>query len=124
MRSLYEESIAEGRDGVKAQLADVRVRLSGRHWIDASTWDIDKTPSDTNPYRKGFYRVRKFRNYRIRDNPCTLLSYFNVTVRVACPPRLLRTVMFCGFVDQENSPRYRPPPSLRRVPIRVFVDVT
>ena len=27
------------------------------------------------------------------------LSYFASTARVATPPRLLRTVMFCGFVD-------------------------
>ena len=47
-----------------------------------------------------------------------------MTVLLAEPPRLLRTVIFCGFVDNENSPRYRPPPSLVNVPISVFVDVT
>ena len=51
-------------------------------------------------------------------------AYFTVTVRVAEPPRLLRTVMFCGLEGQEKSPRYRPPPSLRSVPINWFVAVT
>ena len=51
-------------------------------------------------------------------------AYFTVTVREAEPPRLLRTVMFCGLEDQEKSPRYRPPPSLRSVPINWFVAVT
>lgn len=32
-------------------------------------------------------------------------GYFTVTVLVATPPRLLRTVMFCGFTDTVNSPR-------------------
>ena len=29
-------------------------------------------------------------------------DYFRVTVRVACPPKLLRTVMLCGFDGREN----------------------
>jgi hypothetical protein len=28
--------------------------------------------------------------------------YFELTALVADPPRLLRTVMFCGFVGHEN----------------------
>ena len=32
--------------------------------------------------------------------------------------------MFCGLTDQENSPRYRPPPSFESVPISRLVDVT
>ena len=51
-------------------------------------------------------------------------GYFTVTVRVAEPPRLLRTVMFCGLEDHEKSPRYRPPPSLRSVPIKALLEVT
>jgi hypothetical protein len=35
-------------------------------------------------------------------------DHFTVTTFVAEPPRLLRTVMFCGLEDQEKSPRYRP----------------
>lgn len=50
--------------------------------------------------------------------------YFKVMFLLAESPRLLRTVMFCGFVGHEKSPRYRPPPSLRNVPINVLVDVT
>ena len=34
------------------------------------------------------------------------LSYFATTDDVATPPRLLRTVMFCGFEEALNSPRY------------------
>jgi hypothetical protein len=33
------------------------------------------------------------------------LCYFNTTDLDAEPPRLLRTVMFCGLDDHENSPR-------------------
>ena len=32
-------------------------------------------------------------------------DYFRVTLRVASPPRLLRTVILCGFVGQEKSLR-------------------
>jgi hypothetical protein len=32
-------------------------------------------------------------------------DYFNVTVRLAEPPRLLRTVMFCGLMGHEKSAR-------------------
>jgi hypothetical protein len=52
--------------------------------------------------------------------PCHLA----VTTLVAEPPRLLRTVMFCGLVAQVNSPRYLPPPSLVSVPICWPVEVT
>ena len=31
--------------------------------------------------------------------------YFRLTLRVASPPKLLRTVMLCGFVGQEKSAR-------------------
>jgi len=49
--------------------------------------------------------------------------YFAVTVFAAEPPRLLRTVMFCGFTDKENSPVYFAPPLLASVPINAPVDV-
>ena len=51
-------------------------------------------------------------------------DHFTVTAFVAKPPRLLRTVMFCGLEDQEKSLRYRPPPSFCSVPISVLVEVT
>src|ERR1700752_896718 len=44
-------------------------------------------------------------------------SYLTSTALVALPPRLLRTVMFCGLVETLNSPRYCPPPLLPSVPI-------
>ena len=47
-----------------------------------------------------------------------LLGYLSVTVRVAEPPRLLRTVILCGLLVTENSPR-----PAESVPIRVLVDV-
>jgi hypothetical protein len=34
------------------------------------------------------------------DAPFTV--YFELTALIADPPRLLRTVMFCGFVGHEN----------------------
>ena len=43
---------------------------------------------------------------------------------MADPPALLRTVMLCGLLDHAKSPRYRPPPSLRNVPINAFVALT
>jgi hypothetical protein len=45
--------------------------------------------------------------------------YFRVTVLVAEPPRVLRTVTLCGFVGHERSPL---PPE--RVPISSFVAET
>lgn len=33
-------------------------------------------------------------------------------------------MIFCGFDDKLNSPRYRPPPSFCSTPIRTFVEVT
>ena len=45
-------------------------------------------------------------------------------MRVACPPKLLRTVMFCGLTDQLNSRRYFPPPSFVSVPMSWLVEVT
>ena len=39
------------------------------------------------------------------------------------PPRLLLTVMFCGFAGQENWPVYLPPPLFVSVPINWFVEV-
>jgi hypothetical protein len=59
-----------------------------------------------------------FRNDPRRD------SYFADTVRVAEPPRLLRTVTLCGFVGQENWPLYLPPPSFVSVPISSPVEET
>ncbi len=52
------------------------------------------------------------------------LVYFTVTVFVADPPRLLRTVMFCGFTGHENWPLYFPPPLLVSAPINALVAVT
>ena len=51
-------------------------------------------------------------------------TYFAVTDLAAEPPRLLRTVMLCGFDGQENSPLYLPPPSLVSVPMSAPVEVT
>jgi len=45
------------------------------------------------------------------------MRYFAVTGFVAEPPKLLFTVMFCGFTDQESSPVYFPPPLLASVPL-------
>jgi hypothetical protein len=42
--------------------------------------------------------------------------YLAATEAVATPPRLLRTVMFCGFVETLSSARYWPPPLLESVP--------
>ena len=50
-----------------------------------------------------------------------LLRY---NVAVATPPRLLFTVMFCGFVELLSSPRYCPPPLFESVPISAPVEVT
>ena len=58
------------------------------------------------------------------ESPGATVPYLSVTVRLAEPPRLLLTVMFCGLVGQAKSPRYRPPPSLRKVPINVLVALT
>jgi len=49
--------------------------------------------------------------------------YFATTALVAEPPKLLFTVMFCGFTDKESSPVYFPPPLLESVPINAPVDV-
>ena len=45
-------------------------------------------------------------------------------LRVARPPKLLRTVMLCGLTDTLNCPRNRPLPSLVNVPISWPLDVT
>ena len=50
--------------------------------------------------------------------------YFAVTAFVAVPPRLLRTVMFCGLVATLNKPEYLPAPLFVSVPMNAFVDVT
>lgn len=42
----------------------------------------------------------------IRPRGTIRLSYFATTDDVATPPRLLRTVMFCGFEEALSSPRY------------------
>ena len=52
-------------------------------------WDSSKAQSST----------------RRRLSPLFLSNYFTVTCLLAEPPRLLRTVIFCGFVGQEKSPR-------------------
>jgi len=53
-----------------------------------------------------------------------VMRYFAVTGFVAEPPKLLFTVMFCGFTDQESSPVYFPPPLLASVPTNAPVVVT
>jgi hypothetical protein len=55
---------------------------------------------------------------------CGDARYLAVTALVAEPPRLLRTVMFCGFVAQVNCPLYLPPPSFVIVPMSSPVAVT
>ena len=40
------------------------------------------------------------------------------------PPKLLRTVIFCGFVGQESEALKRPLPLFFNVPIRAPVAVT
>ena len=55
---------------------------------------------------------------RIVSGSCQSHStYLASTALVATPPRLLRTVMFCGLVETLNSPRYCPPPLFPSVPI-------
>ena len=56
--------------------------------------------------------------------PCFAVTYFRVTVLVAVPPRVLRTVMFCGLLGQVKRPSYLPPPLLLSVPINWLVEVT
>jgi hypothetical protein len=62
-------------------------------------------------------------NIRLNDemSPSRLFfvsdDYLTLTERVACPPKLLRTVMLCGLTDTLSCPRNRPPPSLVNVPI-------
>lgn len=51
-------------------------------------------------------------------------NYFTNTVRVACPPPLLRTVIDCGFDAKLNWPLYFPPPLFVNVPISAPLDVT
>lgn len=43
---------------------------------------------------------------------------------MATPPRLLRTVMFCGFVETLSSPLYCPPPLFDSVPRSAPVELT
>ena len=50
--------------------------------------------------------------------------YFGVTVADAEPPKLLRTVMFPGFVGQKSEALKRPLPLFFKVPIKASVDVT
>src|SRR5688500_13382595 len=49
--------------------------------------------------------------------------YLVVTFTVAVPVRELFTVMLPGFDGSENSPWYRPPPLLDKVPINWLVEV-
>ncbi len=44
-------------------------------------------------------------------------------MRVALPPRLLRTVMLCGLVEELNWPPYLPSPSFLKVPINCPFEV-
>src|SRR5262245_35488918 len=50
--------------------------------------------------------------------------YFAVTGELAEPPRLLRTVTFCGSDGQANCPSYLPPPLFVSVPTSWPVPVT
>ena len=52
------------------------------------------------------------------------VAYFVTTDDVATPPRLLRTVMFCGFVETLSSALYWPPPLFASVPRSCPVAVT
>jgi hypothetical protein len=52
------------------------------------------------------------------------VRYLGVTARLEDPPRLLFTVMFCGFTDCANCPWNLPPPTLVKVPISAPVEVT
>jgi len=49
--------------------------------------------------------------------------YLSDTVLEAEPPKLLRTVMFCGLVGQENEALKRPFPLSFNVPTRAPVAV-
>ena len=50
--------------------------------------------------------------------------YLATTDDVATPPRLLRTVMFCGLLGHVKRPWYLPPPLLVSVPINWLFEVT
>ena len=52
------------------------------------------------------------------------MYHLAVTAPVAEPPKLLRTVMFCGLLGHVKRPSYLPPPLFERVPIRALVEVT
>lgn len=52
-----------------------------------------------------------------RYNSGNSTHYLAVTALLPLPPKLLRTVMFCGFADQLSSPPYLPPPLFDRVPM-------
>ena len=52
------------------------------------------------------------------------MYHLAVTTPVAEPPKLLRTVMFCGLLGQVKRPSYPPPPLFESVPIRALVEVT
>ena len=47
-----------------------------------------------------------------------------LTITVALPPLLLRTVMLCGLTGQVNSARNLPPPWFESVPISWPLEVT
>src|SRR6266851_5551309 len=73
------------------------------------------------PYWRPEPQEERARNCRPRPSST---HYFAWTALVAEPPRLLRTVMFCGFTGHENWPVYLPPPLLASVPISPPVEVT
>src|SRR5207247_7135551 len=50
--------------------------------------------------------------------------YFDLTMLVADPHRLLTTLTFCGFTGHESCPLYLPSPRFRNVPINSADDVT
>ena len=50
--------------------------------------------------------------------------YLRVTAVDADPPKLLRTVIFLGFVDHDNRALKLPPPLFANVPMKAPVAVT
>jgi len=59
-----------------------------------ATTHYAKIPSFEYSERGNLYQINLFSSH-----------YFKVTFLFAEPPRLLRTVIFCGLVGHENSPR-------------------
>lgn len=71
-----------------------------------------------------FTRIENDKQNFSKPFPEFLNSYFSTTFAVATPPRLLRTVMFCGFVETLSSALYWPPPLFDSVPRSAPVELT